>query len=73
MSCVRGRDYFLSKYKPDTSPKDIWNAVGPFLTSKNRSQRNRILKEGDNIVTDVPELCELFMDFFSTVANSIGQ
>ncbi len=58
------RDYFMSKCKPDASPKDFWNAVGPFLTSKNRSQQNIILKEDDRIVTDVPELCELFMNFF---------
>ncbi len=31
----------MSKCKPDTSPKDLWNAVA-----------------------DVPELCELFMNFF---------
>ncbi len=28
------RDYFMSKCKSDASPKDFWNAVDPFLTSK---------------------------------------
>ncbi len=54
----------MSKCKPDASPIDFWNTVGPFLTSKNRFQQNIILKEDDHIVTDVPDLCELFMNFF---------
>ncbi len=28
------RDYFMSKCKPDVSPKDFWNAVGPFSQAK---------------------------------------
>ncbi len=64
------RDYFMSKCKPYAFLKDFWNAVGPFLTSKNRFERSIILKEDDHIVTDVPELCELFMKYFFKVANS---
>ncbi len=67
------RDYFMSKCKPDKSPRDFRNAVCLFCTSTNGSQQNIILKEGDHIVTDVPELCELSMNLFSTLANLIGQ
>ncbi len=66
------QEFFMSKCKPGASPRDFWNAIGPFLSKKNKSQRNIILKENDHIVTDTPELCEIFANFFSTVANSIG-
>jgi hypothetical protein len=67
------KEFFLSKCKPGASPRDFWNAVGPFLSNKSKSRRNIILKENDRIITEVPELCEIFADFFSTVANSIGR
>jgi exonuclease III len=66
------RDFFLSKGKPGASPRDFWNAIGPFLSNKKKSQRNIILKEHDHIVTDTPQLCEISANFFSTVADSIG-
>ena len=66
------RDYFLSKCKPGASPKDFWNAIGPFMSTKTKSQRNIILKEEDSVITDTSDLCEIFINFFSTAANSIG-
>ena len=66
------REFFMSKCKPGASPRDFWKAVGPFMSTKSKSRRNILLKENDNIVTNTPELCEIFAHFFSTVANSIG-
>ena len=43
------------------------------MSSKTKSQRNIILKEEDSIVTSTPDLCEIFINFFSTAANSIGR
>jgi hypothetical protein len=67
------KEFFMSKCKPGASPRDFWNAVGPFLSKKNKSRRNIILKENDHVVTDTSDLCEIFANFFSTVANSIGR
>ena len=66
------KEYFMSKCKPGASPRDFWNAIGPFLSSKSKSHRNIILKEEETIVTSTSELCEIFINFFSTAANSIG-
>ncbi len=62
----------MSKCKPGASAKDFWNATGPFMPKKNKAQWNNILKEGDTVITNTPELCEIFAILFSTLANSIG-
>ncbi len=62
----------MYKCKPGVSAKDFWNAIGPFMSKKNKTQRNIILKEGDSVITNISELCEIFANCFSTVANSIG-
>ncbi len=67
------KEYFMSKCKPGASPKDFWNAVCPFMSSKSKSRRNIILKEEDTVVTSTSDLCEIFINFFSTAANSIGR
>ncbi len=61
----------MSKCKPGASAKEFWNAIGPFMSKKNKTQRNIILEDGDSVITNTSELCEIFAIFFSTVANSI--
>ncbi len=67
------KDYLLSKFKPGASSKEVFDAVGYFMNNKCRLQRNIILKEDDQIITDTNELCEIFSTFFSSCANNIGQ
>ncbi len=70
------RDYFLAICKPGATTKDFFKAICPFFFSKksqNKAQNGIILKENDCVITDTSELCEIFADLFSTVANSIGQ
>ncbi len=43
------------------------------MSKKTKTQRNIILKEGDSVITNTSELCEIFINLFSTVANSIGR
>ena len=31
-----------------------------------------MLQEGDKIITDTPEICEIFNTYFASVANNIG-
>ncbi len=54
---------FMSKCKPGASDKDFWNAIGPFMSKKNKTQPNTILKEGDSGITNTPELYEIFANF----------
>ncbi len=37
------------------------------------AQSGIILKENDCVILDTPELCAIFADCFSKMANSIGQ
>ncbi len=67
------KDYLLSKCKPGASSKQSFDVLGPFINNKCRSQRNILLKEDDQIITDTTELCEIFSTFFSSCANYIGQ
>ncbi len=53
----------MSKYKPGASAKDFWNAIGPFMSKKSKTQRNIILEESDSVVTNTSELCEIFAIF----------
>ncbi len=50
------KDYLLFKCKPGSSSKEFFDAVGPFMNNKCRLQRNIILKENDQIITDTTEL-----------------
>ncbi len=69
------KDYFLAKCKPGSTTKDFFKAICPFFSKKsqNKAQNDIILKENDCVVIDTSELHEIFVEFFSTVANSIGQ
>ncbi len=62
----------MSKCKPGASTKDVFNEVGPFLSSKSKSRRHIILKEDDHIITDTSEICNIFIKLFFTIASSIG-
>ncbi len=66
------KSYFISKCSHEVSPKEFWNFIKPFLSSKSKSRENIILNEGGTIVTDNTEICNIFNEFFSTVASSIG-
>ncbi len=50
----------MSKCKPGASAKDFWNAIGPFMSKRKKTQSNIILKEGVSVITNTPELCEIF-------------
>ncbi len=75
--CVNEKEgnkrYVLSKCKPGASSKEYFDVVCPFMKNKCRLQRNIILKEHDQIITDTTELCEIFSKFFSSCANNIVQ
>ncbi len=47
MRRVAIKNHFKSKCKPGASAKDLFNAVGPFLSSKLKSRRHVILKEDE--------------------------
>ena len=66
------KSYFLSKCKIMERPKDFWNCIKPFLSQKTSVHQNIILKEADTVVADKEEVCNIFNQFFSTIADTIG-
>ena len=53
--------------------KDFWLTVKPFLTNKGCSnQKDVILQENNNIITNQEEICEVFNNFFANMAKNIG-
>ncbi len=64
--------YFISNCRGNVSPKQFWDCIRPFLSDKSRCQENIILNENGTIVTDRTEICNLFNDFFCSIAETIG-
>ncbi len=66
------KEHFLSRCKNGATGKDFYDAIKPFLTDKTSAHKNIILREGDEVITDTNEICEVFVQFFSNIANDIG-
>ena len=64
--------YFSERCDGGAKNKKFWKTIKPFLTSKQPSSNNIILKEDDKIITDERDVCNIFNDFFSHVAMDIG-
>ena len=67
------KSYFLSKCNENSSPRDFWECIKPYMNDKRKSHQNIILNEEGRIVTSRDEVCEIFNSFFSTVADNIGE
>ena len=66
------KKYVMTKCNFAEKPKDFWHCIKPFLSQKTRNHDNIILKEDNSIITDTKEICNIFNEFFSTVADDIG-
>ena len=64
--------YFSERCEGGAKNQKLWKTIKPFLTSKQPSSNNIILKEDDKIITDEREICDIFNDYFSHVAMYIG-
>ncbi len=49
----------MSKFMSAASAKTFWNPIGHFIGKMSIIQRNIILKGGDNIITNTPDLCAI--------------
>lgn len=66
------KSYFMSKCNGNATPKDFWNCIKPYMSNSMQQHRNIILNEDGNIITNKKDICEIFVDFFSSVADNIG-
>ena len=65
--------YFSERCDGGPKKQTIWKTIKPFITDKNAFHNNKIiLQEGDQIIKDTQEICEIFNAFFTSVANGIG-
>ena len=65
--------YFRERCEGGPKKQKFWRTIKPFITDKNASHCNKIiLQEGDKIITDTQEICEIFNAFFRSVADDIG-
>ena len=64
--------YFSEHRAGGVKNQKFWKTIKPFLTSKQPTNNNIILKEDDKIITDEREICDIFNDYFSHVAMDIG-
>ena len=52
--------YFSERCEGGAKNQKFWKTIKPFLTSKQPSSNNIILKEDDKIITDEREICDIF-------------
>ena len=56
-----------------TKNKSFWSTVKPFMTDKNvKKHENIILRKSEQIVVNNKEVADIFNQYFSTVASTIG-
>ena len=66
--------YFQERCVGGSKSRDFWTTIKPYLSKKSLTEKPKIaLNESNKIVSDEPEVSEIFNNFFSTVADSIGK
>ncbi len=53
------------------NPGQFWDTVKPFLCDDTKSTTNINLKEGENVITDSGEVCNVFNDYYVNAANDL--
>ena len=67
------RTYFQTKCDNDKKQTNFWTIIKPFISNKHiKGDDTIILREGNDIITESHSVCNIFNDYFSSVANSIG-
>ena len=67
------KTFFKKKCLNNDNQREFWKTFKPYLSSKCITMDNIILKENERIVNNPTEVCELFRQHFSSIAESIGE
>jgi hypothetical protein len=67
------RNYFLERCGGGPKSKDFWPTIKPFLSNKCKNEQKTVLEEENQVISDTKEVCDIFNNFFSNVANDIGK
>jgi hypothetical protein len=77
VTCLRKKSksqYLKQKCNDAKASKTFWSVVKPLISDKCKaSQENVILSEGDVIINEPFHACNVFNEFYNTVAADIGQ
>ena len=66
-------NYFRERCEGGNKNQRFWKTIKPFMSNKGGLRNSKIiLKNGHSIVSDDKEVCELFNEYFSSVASNIG-
>lgn len=66
------KKYFKEKCKGSTKNKDFWKTIKPIFSRSKTKNDNIPLQEGNRLVTDCLEACQIFNKFFSEIGSDIG-
>jgi hypothetical protein len=66
------KQYFESKCAAGSKNKDFYPTIKPFLSNKSNNNGQILLAEDDHIVNDATEICQIFNNFFVSIADDIG-
>jgi hypothetical protein len=65
--------YLMNKCNGPKTGKEFWGAVKPLISNKYMSSNDNImLLENEQIIREPSELCNLFNDYFTHIAQDIG-
>ena len=64
--------FFRSKTISSNTPSDFWKSFKPYVSSRINSNNNILLKEDEKTVTKPKEMCNIFKDYYSSIADEIG-
>ena len=65
--------YFRERCDGGPKNQSFLKTIKPFMSDKSLSHGKQvILQEGDKIISDTNEICEIFNTYFTSVANNIG-
>ena len=65
--------YFRERCDGGQKNQSFWKTIKPFMSDKSLTHGKQvILQEGDKIISDTNEICEMFNAYFASVANNIG-
>ena len=66
------KNYFQEKCQGGTTNKDFWKAVKPIFSQTKTKSDSIPLREGNEIITENKQVCQIFNDYFVQIGGNIG-
>jgi len=66
------QEYFRTKCQNGAKDQTFWQTIKPYITDKDGSQSDIILKEGDDLITCENDIANVFNEYFKYITEHIG-